>query len=118
MITKQQWGKQGEEWAANYLINKGFKILEKNWRCSHFEVDLICEKKGKLHIVEVKLRKASKYGLPEMAVNKQKFRNLRIAASSYLRQHSQYRYLSFDILSITVKENNSIEYLHIQDVFF
>jgi putative endonuclease len=118
MITKQQWGKQGEEWAANFLIGKGYHIRERNWRCGHLELDLICEREGKLHVVEVKLRKASPYGAPELAVNKTKFRHLRIAGATYLRLHPQFRNISFDILSITITQSGKAEFLHIQDVFF
>ena len=60
-------GKTGEEIAINLLKNKGFKIIEKNYKNSCGEIDIICEFKNMLIFIEVKARKNLLYGKPEEA---------------------------------------------------
>ncbi len=57
-------GKQGEEIAADFLKKKGMKILERNFRTPFGEIDVITEKNRKLHFVEVKTRRSTKFGKP------------------------------------------------------
>ena len=62
---KQLQGFAGEDMAANLLRQKGYRILERNWRCGHLEVDIIAETDDYLVIVEVKTRKSTAFGEPE-----------------------------------------------------
>lgn len=50
----QKIGELGEEIACKYLINKGFTVVERNYTKKWGEIDIIAEKKGKLHLIEVK----------------------------------------------------------------
>ncbi len=56
-MKKQELGRLGEALARNFLIEKGYKLLAKNYRLGHFEVDLIFEHGRNLIAVEVKTRK-------------------------------------------------------------
>ncbi len=64
--------KQGEQFAEDYLRGHNDTILQRNWRHSHYEIDMIALKNGSLHFVEVKLRSSKNYGLPEEHVSKKK----------------------------------------------
>ena len=110
-------GKQGEEDAAAYLVQKGFEILHRNWRHSHYEIDIIAYKNDVLHFVEVKLRTSLTYGLPEDAVDKRKFRRLLNAADEFLHLHPQYRHVQYDIVAITAGKNGNHDYFFIEDVY-
>jgi Holliday junction resolvase-like predicted endonuclease len=55
-LQPQELGKSSEEQAAEYLLRNGFKILHRNWTHKGGEIDIIAEKKGKLHFVEVRAR--------------------------------------------------------------
>lgn len=110
-------GKWGEEDAAAYLVQKGFAILHRNWRHSHYEIDIIAEKEGVLHFVEVKLRTSTNFGLPEEAVDKRKFNRLLNAADEFLHQHPQYRHVQYDIVAISLPKNKAPEYFFIEDVY-
>ena len=55
---KQLQGIAGEDLATNLLLQKGYRILERNWHCGHLEVDIIAETDDYLVIVEVKTRKS------------------------------------------------------------
>ncbi|MGV3658130.1 MAG: YraN family protein [Chitinophagaceae bacterium] len=117
MARHQTWGKKGEEGAAAYLLQKGFEILHRNWRHSYYEIDIIALKNGVLHFVELKLRTSKKFGLPEEAVNKRKFRRLLNAADEFLHRHPQYRHLQYDIVAISIHPNGVADYFFIEDAY-
>ena len=110
-------GKTGEELAEAWLIQKGFEIMERNWRFSHYEIDIIAMKKGIPHFVEVKTRSSYRFGPPENKVKNKKINFLLNAADEFLFQHPTYRHVQFDILSITMRTNMDHEYFFIEDVY-
>ena len=110
-------GKLGELYAADYFTSNGYNILHRNWRHSHWEVDLIASKENILHFIEVKTRTTKKMGLPEESVNKKKMQNLLKAAEAFLFQQPQWHRIQFDILAITIIPHQPIEYFLIEDAF-
>jgi putative endonuclease len=116
MAWRNELGKLGEEWAVQFFLQRGFTIRERNWRFRHYEIDLITEKKGMLHFVEVKLRHPSAYGRPEEQVSQKQFRRIQAAAAVYLERHPGCRFISFDILGITPGREGAV-YRWIRDVF-
>lgn len=112
-----QLGQRGEQWAADFLIGKGFVILHRNWRYSHYEIDIIAIHKDVLHFVEVKIRSSKKWGLPEEAVTKKKFERLLQAADEFLFQHPQYRHVQYDIVAINTAKNSEPQIFFIEDVY-
>jgi len=81
-------GRTGERLAADVLMNKGYHILERNFRCLHGEIDLVAEDEHDLIFVEVKARRGTSYGLPEDAVTLYKRRKLLEVATYYLDLHA------------------------------
>ena len=67
--------------AAVCLEEKGYRILERNYRCGHGEVDLIASKDGWIVFVEVKYRKTDSMGLPQEAVNRRKQQRIQSCGS-------------------------------------
>ena len=117
MAQHNRTGNTGEAMAAEYLSSKGYNIMQQNWRHSHWEVDIIAEKDGILHFMEVKTRRTKKYGHPEEAVSNKKIQNLINAAEEYLYLHPQWKRIQFDILAITILEDEPTEYFLIEDVY-
>lgn len=64
MDLRKQLGKMGEIRAANYLEEKGYKVIETNYRCKTGELDIIVLDNETLVAVEVKTRRNLAYGLP------------------------------------------------------
>ena len=110
-------GKEGEILGATHLTQAGYSILEKNWRHSHWEVDIIASKNNTLHFIEIKTRKTKKFGQPEDKVGKKKMENLINAAEQYLYINPQWNRIQFDILSISILTNKPVEYFFIADVY-
>ncbi|HZG00132.1 MAG TPA: YraN family protein [Chitinophagales bacterium] len=113
----KELGTAGETLAKKYLEQKGYNVLEINWRHKRWEIDLIAEKNQEIVFVEVKTRTGNFFGEPELAVTKTKQNFLGQAASEYMNQKRLGGDVRFDIISITVKSFGN-EILHVEDAFF
>lgn len=106
MANKRSVGAAYEALAAEFLKEKGYEIVQQNFRCGLGEIDLIARKDGILCFVEVKYRKSDAYGYPEEAVSPRKQATIRKVAEVYLT----YRKLPldtpcrFDVIGISGKE--------------
>lgn len=116
MATHLEIGKAGERLAEAYLVERGFAILHRNWRCGKEEIDLIATKNGKLHFVEVKYRSSTFAGHPEEAVTRKKISVLLRGIQQFLQTYPQYDDFRLDILSITQLPGTEAEYYFIEDV--
>jgi putative endonuclease len=110
-------GKKGEALAIAYLQAKGFTVLHQNWRYSRYEVDIIAEKEGVLHFVEVKTRRSTQFGTPEESVDEKKILNLMNASEAFQDQHPEWKRVQYDVVSILILPNGQIEYYFIEDVY-
>ncbi|MDD2619940.1 MAG: YraN family protein [Syntrophomonadaceae bacterium] len=114
---KKELGKWGEESAAKYLMQQGYKILGRNYYTRYGELDIICEKDGNLVFVEVKTRRSSKYGYPEEAITNRKKEHIRKAALLYMDAAKRsYREISFDVISILLEAGEE-KINHIKQAF-
>jgi putative endonuclease len=101
MHPNQARGHAGEDAAADWYRAHGFHVLERNWRTSNGEIDLICARPGLLVISEVKARRTDRLGEPVEAVTSDKRRRLRRLAAAYLRaSHARYPQVRFDVVSV------------------
>lgn len=110
-------GRKGEEIARDFLIGKGFQILECNWRHEKDEIDIVAMDGDELVIVEVKTRSTDYFGLPEDAVGYHKEQFLIRATESYLEENNLDIDSRFDIVSIILK-NEKVDIKHIEDAFY
>jgi len=117
MATHNETGTKGEQIAANYLIKKGYMVLETNWRFKNLEADIIASINKTLVIAEVKTRKSNYFGEPETFVNKQKQKNLIMAANEYVVRNQLDMEVRFDIVSIIINDKE-IKVNHIEDAFY
>lgn len=112
----QKQGKKGEQIAAEYLISKGYNILEQNLQIGHWEIDLVASTAEFLVIIEVKTRKSSLFGEPEAFVTRPKQRNLINATNVYIVKNGITKEVRFDIISVVLGEG--IEKVkHIENAF-
>ena len=116
MAKHNDLGKLGEDLAVQYLTDKGYEILERNWHNIHKEIDIVAKDGEELVIVEVKTRKSGDYGDPDMAVTRQKQSRLISAANAYLFKNALDVSTRFDIISIILQEDKPI-IDHIEDAF-
>ncbi len=86
--ARQGLGQLGERLAAQRLLDCGYRILERNFRCRYGEIDLIAEDEHDLIFVEVKTRRGDGFGRPEEAVTVRKQHKIIQVASYYLDLHA------------------------------
>lgn len=112
-------GTRGEDLAARLLEDRGFRILQRNWRRPEGEVDLVAEDDGVLVFVEVRSRTGDEHGHPLETVNKQKQRRLVRAARLYLQESAMHwNETRFDVVGIIFpKEGGTPTLMHIEDAF-
>jgi putative endonuclease len=117
MAEHLELGKLGENLGAKHLEQKGYFIHYRNWRHHHLEIDIIAEKRGVLHFIEVKTRTTSLYGYPEEQVSRNKLRYLMNAAEAFLLINGGRKFIQFDILSVTIEKGKKVEFYLIEDVY-
>ena len=118
MAKHNELGKQGEEYAADYLEEQGYEILDRNWMCGHKDLDIVATKDGTLVIVEVKTRSSMDWGDPEEAVNERKIKNIVWAADAYIRFKCLDMDVRFDIISIIMDDAGDYRVEHIKQAFY
>ncbi len=102
-------GKKGEDLAARYLVNKGYRIIYRNYRTPYGEIDIICEYEKSVIFVEVKTRTNTKYGMPEEAVTIKKRDHIRKTALAFLGSLDRpFAEMRFDVLSIMLKDGDPV----------
>ena len=112
-------GSFGEEQTARYLRRKGYRIVERNFRCRQGEIDLIARKGKYLVFVEVKLRKDERFGAAREFVTPAKQARILAAARLYLAEHEEELQPRFDVIEIYAPngEKGPIRIEHLEDAF-
>lgn len=116
MAAHNELGKWGEDLAAEFLKEKGYEILERDWKSGHHDLDIIAKDGRTLVIVEVKTRRNRIFGDPEEAIDYRKRQNLQSAINHYVKSHCFYSQVRFDIISIVGTIGSQPEIDHIIDV--
>lgn len=115
-MSKKELGRWGEERAVDYLESKGYRILERDWRSGHRDIDIVARNVDSVVFVEVKTRHTNDYGEPYEAVNYQKRRNLLSAINHYIKYKHLDLHARFDIISIVAQDMEKPEIEHIEGV--
>ena len=115
MYLRHILGENGEDVASNYLIENGYKIIERNFNCKQGEIDIVAEEKVKYAnryeeeyvFVEVKTRKNKKYGRPSEAVNLPKQKHIYKATEYYVYINKlENCNIRFDVIEVYEKDKH------------
>lgn len=117
MANHNKLGKKGEQLAVDFLIQKGYTILERNYRFDKAEVDIIAQIENTLTIIEVKTRSTTDFGNPQDFVKPKQVKNLVKAVDAYLIKNDLDLNVRFDIIAI-VKQGERHRLEHLKDAFF
>ncbi len=108
-------GRIGEAKAKAFLENKGYSVLESNWRSGKLEIDIIAQNQNTLVFIEVKLRNNNDFGEPEFFVNPKKQNFIIRAANAYIEEKQIELESRFDIISLNIEK---AELIHLEGAFF
>ena len=117
MSESHDLGQKGEDLAAEYLKNAGFRILFRNWKWGKHEIDIIAEKKDLIVFTEVKTRTDEYLMHPVSAVTKEKQKSIIMAADGYIKRFNVDKDSRFDVITI-IKKGEEFEIDHIEDAFY
>lgn len=112
-------GRRGEDRAIEHLVRQRYRILERNYRKSFGEIDIIAKDKDTLVFIEVKTRKSFRFGTPFEAVDARKQRQVSRVAQAYLQASGLVDVLArFDVIAVQVDRNNRLVAIdHLQNAF-
>ncbi|SCZ04642.1 putative endonuclease [Paenibacillus polysaccharolyticus] len=119
-LTRQQKGKIGEEEACRWLVNQGYSILQRNWRCRSGEVDIIAVREDLLIFVEVRSRSSnSGFGTPQESVDQRKMQQVRSTAGVYIQMSGEHtRQIRFDVIAVMMNHFGKIMSInHLENAF-
>ena len=114
-------GAFGEERAVRFLRRKGYRIVERNFRCRQGEIDVIARKRNVLAFVEVKLRKDERFAEAREFVTRAKQARILTASQLYLARHEELQELQprFDVIEVYAPrgEEGPVTIGHIENAF-
>jgi len=87
---RKKFGEWGEDIAVQYLVEKGFTILMRNFRAERGEIDIIAREGDYVVFVEVKTGNSDKFGPPEERITRSKQRQLYKIASHFIQQNPEF----------------------------
>lgn len=104
-------GQLAEELAADWLISKGFEIIERNWRNRFHEIDIIASKERIIHIVEVKYRRSDQYGSAVEYVTPYKLKRVIRAARAWVVEKRPFHDgMQIDVISVDGAVKPKLQY--------
>lgn len=115
MKTRKEIGNEGEDLAVNYLNDKGYSILERNWRWQKAEIDIIATNNYFIIFIEVKTRKTDNFGAPEDFISVKQQNLIIDAAHEYIVSKDIDLEARFDVISIVKSNGNNIK--HMEEAF-
>ena len=108
--SRHALGQRGEDYAAQYLIDHGYALRARNWRCPVGEIDLVTEQDERLIFVEVRTRRGDRLGTPEESITPAKRARLIAAAQTYLAAHDQTdRDWRIDVVAIEIGSRGEVK---------
>ena len=117
MADHNEFGKLAEELAEQFLVQKNYKILAKNYRYQKAEIDIIAQFENQIIIVEVKARATDAFMLPQEAINKKKIRLIVSAANYFLEDNNIDLEARFDAITVLPNDLGKLEITHLENAF-
>jgi len=107
-----QKGKDAENEALEFLTQKGYELLARNYRFGKGEIDLVVVKENTLVFVEVRSLQSADFGFPEQSISEKKKKLLQKTAENFIFEKNWQKNIRFDVVALLGKQ---IE--HFEDAF-
>jgi len=115
--AKDELGRRGEQVAAEYLERAGLRILDRNWRCTDGEIDIVAAERRVLVVCEVKTRSGNRYGTPLEAISRAKRNRMRRLAARWLAAHGiLFDEVRIDVVGLTRDSTGHFAVEHVRGV--
>lgn len=117
-LNTKTLGRQGEALAAQFLIERGYVILARNWRYGRFEIDIVASIANWLVIVEVKTRSEGGCGEPEESLGYAQEQRLAEAAAAFQEANAPELEMRFDLITVQLSERGRKTIRHTEEAFY
>jgi len=118
MAAHNEFGKAGEQIAVDWLAERGFQLISRNWKFGRYELDIIASRKGVLHFIEVKSRHDDLFGQPEDWVSWKKGKHMMSAGVAFQEKYPVWLQIQYDILAILFTRDGKRDIFFIEDVYW
>lgn len=116
--VKKMRGAAAEAMAAAYLELRGYRILARNWRDGHREIDLVVEVGRLVAFIEVKFRASDRYGGARLALKPQQRLDLERAAVAFLKSAGRSdRSVRFDLVGVEFDGEDGLRLVHLKGAY-
>ena len=117
-MARQAVGAYGERCAVRHLVEAGLRVVARNWRCTHGEIDIIAWDGDVLAFCEVKTRRSDTFGSPSEAVVGSKARRLRRLAAHWLQLTGAHpRQVRLDVIEVYAPKSGAARVDHLKGAF-
>ena len=118
MARKDELGRRGEDLAAHFLEDAGYRLIERNWRCRQGEIDIVAERGDTIVFVEVKTRSSLAFGHPFEAITASKLARLRGLAGAWCAERSpSATRIRLDAIAVVAPRGQRPQIEHLLGVF-
>ena len=107
--SKKETGDKAENIIKKYLQQRGYQILEQNYKTKYAEIDIVAQKQGNLFFIEVRSRTGEDFGAPEETVQERKKWKLRQNALAYATRKQYRGHYQIDLACVTFDENKNLQ---------
>jgi putative endonuclease len=118
MAAHNEFGKAGEQMALQWLVERGFQLISKNWKFARYELDIVASREGVLHFIEVKSRHDDLFGKPEDWVSWKKGKHMLSAGAAFQEKRPEWTLIQYDILAILLTPDGKRDIFFIEDVYW
>ncbi|RPI75842.1 MAG: YraN family protein [Ignavibacteriales bacterium] len=118
--STKQFGDEGEEIAVSHLVEKGYEIIDRNYRFGKGEIDIVAKdpENGDTVFIEVKSKKNLEFGDPVYSVTKNKMKQLKRMAELYLYDKEIDEIdCRFDVITVLLRGNQKPVIEHYENAF-
>ena len=116
--TTRALGDDAENLACEYLTERGWEILDRNYYYGKAEIDIIAKNENCVAFVEVKMRSGTQFGHPIEFVNEAKIERVFRAAEYWAQDHQAHNFpMRFDVIGILKRKGNEPEIAHFEDAY-
>jgi putative endonuclease len=118
MQERTRTGVRGERAAEHHYLDRGYRVVARNWRCSVGELDLVLLRGATLVVCEVKTRRGARFGGGFEAVDARKRRKVRAVAEVFCLQRAVSGVsVRFDVASVWLRPNGTVSVELFEDAF-
>jgi putative endonuclease len=118
MAAHNEFGRAGEQMAAEWLKQQGFHLICRNWKSGRYELDIVASRAEVLHFIEVKSRHGDLFGNPEDWVDRKKGNHILAAGEAFQIKFPEWKQVQYNILSILLAADGKSDFFLIEDVYW